>query len=439
MLQLSFQVSAADPCLFSRGMAQNIVILCIHVDDGFMVRNGKELQRFFTEVKALVKMTTEESLRDYLSCKVKFNQDLTKAWLGQPHMIKKIEKVFGAKVAHLRVYKTPGTPGIGIERPKVDSDMVTAEEQSEYMSGIGMLLYLVKHSRPDIANAVRELTKCMSAATPAAYKEMYRLIKFVLCTKTWGLKIMPKPTGGLLKWNLVSFSDSDWAGDKDNRRSVNGFVLFLCGVPIVWRSKQQKTVALSSSEAKYVAISEAVKEILFVLQLLNTMNIPVEAPVRVRVDNMGAIFMAGNASSSVKTRHVDTRFHFVRELVEDKVVEIIFVKTDENKADGFTKNVRGDVFEEHVKDFIWNKDEVGSAALTHIHTEEELHRSSVGRVSEIQGDFGTDSRAGSFSILSGYSRNEESQPSLLEHKDPSFGVNRITKTGPPVDQFEFYM
>ena len=61
-----------------------------------------------------------------------------------------------------------------------------------------------------------------------------------------------------MKWNLVSFSDSDWAGDKDNRRSINGFIIFLCGVPIVWRSKQQKTVALSSSEAEFVAISEEV-------------------------------------------------------------------------------------------------------------------------------------------------------------------------------------
>jgi len=136
---------------------------------------------------------------------------------------------------------------------------------------------------------------------------------------------------------------------------------------------------------------------------------------------------------------VDTRFHFVRELVEDKVVEIMFVKTDENKVDGFTKNMRGEVFEEHVKDFVWNKDEVGSAALTHIHTEEAQHRSSVGRVSEIQEDTGTDSRAGCYPILSGYLVDGESKPSLPEHKDPSFHVNRITKTGGPVDQFQVFM
>jgi len=260
------------------------------------------------------------------------------------------------------------------------------------MRGVGMLLYLVKYSRPDIADAVRELTKCMDGATPAAYKEMLRLVK-VLCTKTWGLKIMLKSPDGTMKWNLVAFSDSDWEGDKDNRRSINGFIIFLCGVPIVWRSKQQKTVALSSSEAEFVVISEAVKEILFVLQLLRTMEIPDVMPMKVRVDNMGAIFMSENASSGIRTRHVDTQYHFVREQVAEKIVEIIFVRTDDNKADGFTKNVKGEVFEKHSKDFVWDKEECGNASLAY-QTMEELseeiepvsrikHWTSVGRVLEV--------------------------------------------------------
>jgi hypothetical protein len=204
----------------------------------------------------------------------------------------------------------------------------------------------------------------MDGCTPAAYKEMLRLIKNFLDTKTWGLKIFPKVSAGdKLKWNLVTYSDSDWAGDKDNRRSISGFIMFLCGVPIVWRSKQQKSVALSSSEAEFVAISEAVKEVLFVIQLLESMGIEVELPVVVRVDNMGAIFMSENASSNTRTRHIDTRYHFVRELIEDKVVEIVFVKTKDNTADGFTKNVTGETYQEHSRDFVWDKLEVSHMAI----------------------------------------------------------------------------
>ena len=154
-----------------------------------------------------------------------------------------------------------------------------------------MLLYLVKHSRPDISNAVRELTKIMDGATEAAYKEMLRVIKYVMDTKEWGLKFEPILPKGELSWDMVVYSDSDWAGDKNNRRSISGFILYLCGVPIMWRSKQQASVSLSSTEAEYVAISEAAKEILFVLSVLKSMGIPIVSPVEVWVDNMGAIYV----------------------------------------------------------------------------------------------------------------------------------------------------
>ena len=83
----------------------------------------------------------------------------------------------------MREYKTPGTPGFGVVWPKDDSERISLEMQSDCIGGVGMLLYLVKYSRPDIANMVRELTKCMDGATPAAYKEMLRLVKFVLWTQ----------------------------------------------------------------------------------------------------------------------------------------------------------------------------------------------------------------------------------------------------------------
>ena len=151
-----------------------------------------------------------------------------------------------------------------------------------------MLLYLVKHSRPDIANAVRELSKCMTGANAAAFKELMRVIKFVLDTRAYGLKLAPKWVDTML-WELKIYSDSDWAGDKDNRKSITGFIIFLLGAPILWRSKAQGSVALSSTEAEFYALSEAAKEIKFIVQVLISMVIPVKLPVIVRVDsNVGA-------------------------------------------------------------------------------------------------------------------------------------------------------
>ena len=217
-----------------------------------------------------------------------------------------------------------------------------------------MLLYLVKHSRPDIANVVRELSKMMDGATPAAFKELKRVIKFVLDTRTFGLKIEPK-LGDKEKWSMTIYTDSEYAGDTETRISVGGFIVFLLGVPILWKSKAQRSVTLSSAEAEFVSLSEAAKEIKFVVQILESMGIVVEIPIIVRVDNVGAIFMSENASTSSRTRHVDIRYHFVREYVEDGFIRIIFVRSEENLADEFTKNVTGDIYDAHVNEYMTEK------------------------------------------------------------------------------------
>ena len=157
---------------------------------------------------------------------------------------------------------------------------------------------------------------------------------------------------------MNAYADSDWGGDKDNRRSVSGMCIFVCGVLVCWRSKQQKAVALSSSEAELGAMSEAVKEVLFILQVLNSIVIPVETPVIVRADNMGAIFMAENANSSTRMRHIDIRWHFTRNLTKDKVIQIIFCVSADNKSDGMTKNVPQDIHERHSADMVMDKSEI---------------------------------------------------------------------------------
>jgi hypothetical protein len=125
-----------------------------------------------------------------------------------------------------------------------------------------MLLYNTKYSRPDPCNVVRELAKCMDKATKGTYLEMLRDVKFVIDTKKFCLQIKPEFKGK--NWSLQVFCDSDWADDSETRISVTGFILYLMNVPICWRSKSQKGVILSSSEAVYVAMSEAVKEVKFI-------------------------------------------------------------------------------------------------------------------------------------------------------------------------------
>lgn len=360
--ELGFTQSPADPCLFTRrGTNGQCVYIGIYVDDLLIVGDQDAVNKCIRDIKTRFNVTVEESLSDYLSCEIQFNSNRTKAWIGQPHLIKRLEKHWGEEVKTLQKFKTPGTPSLGVLRPKEGDVLLGLHNQKHYRSGVGLLLYLVKHSRPDIANPVRELSKCNDKASPAAYKELLRVIKFVLDTKTLGLKIEPKT--GILDvldhkssksegWVVYAYTDSDWAGDKDNRISVSGFVVFLHGVPILWKSKQQRSVASSSSEAEYYSLSEAAKEIKFIAQTLLTMGLKVTLPIIVRVDNIGAIFMAENASAMSRTKHVDLRYHFLREYVEEGFLRIIFVRTANNVSDGFTKNVTADTHINHMDHFV---------------------------------------------------------------------------------------
>ena len=159
----------------------------------------------------------------------------------------------------------------------------------------------------------------------------------------------------MIKWALKALSDSDFASDKETRISVFGYIIYFCGIPIAWRSKGMKSVVLSTTEAEYMALSEVVKELKFIVQLLQTMNIEVELPITVHVDNVGAIWLSNNRTTSDRTKHIDIRTSFVKEYQEDGKIIIEFVKSEENEADIFTKNTTNVIFSNHQKKLVWEK------------------------------------------------------------------------------------
>jgi hypothetical protein len=358
--QLGMTQSNIEPCVFHQETHLGILIVAVYVDDCYVIGTDASLQKFIVDIQAAgFKIKIEDKPTDYLSCEIKFNSDKTCAWLGQPHLVKRLEKSFGSLIKGNYNYLTPGTPSFSVVRPSSEAEKISPERQTIYRSAVGTLLQFVKHSRPDIANPVRELSKCMDGATEAAFKEMCRIVKFVLDTREFGLKLQPFV---LLKDDMVSmtmYTDSDWAGDKESRRSISGYIIFLMDCPVLWKSKQQVSVTLSSSEAEYVALSEAAKEIKFISQALVSLGMKVKYPIIVKVDNVGAIFMSENITATNRTRHIDARYHFVHELVEDGLILIQFVCTKENKADPFTKNVKTEVYATSIDSYMVNKNEFG--------------------------------------------------------------------------------
>ena len=156
----------------------------------------------------------------------------------------------------------------------------------------------------------------MDAPAPVHLRAMYKVIRFVLSTKDYGLKFELRKD--MKKWALKALSDSDFASDKETRISVFGYIIYFCGIPIAWRSKGMKSVVLSTTEVEYMALSELVKELKFIVQLLQTMNIDVELPITANVDNVGAIWLSNNRRTSDGTKHIDIRTSFVKEYQEDE-------------------------------------------------------------------------------------------------------------------------
>ena len=351
-----FTVSPADPCLLFKENNLGICIIIMYVDDMLIIGKKEQIQDFASKIQKEFSVKIEHNLADYLGCEFHMNKERTRGWLGQPSIIKSLENKFGERAMRERLSLTPGTPRFTARRLENPEDKVNPEDHETYWSGVGTLLYLTKHSRPDICNPVRELSKTMDAPAPVHLNEMYKVIRHVLSTKGYGLKFELRKD--MIKWALKALSDSDFPSDKETRISVFGYIIYFCGIPIAWRSKGMKSVVLSTTEAEYMALSEVVKELKFIVQFLQTMNIEVELPITVHVDNVGAIWLSNNRTTSDRTKHIDIRTSFVKEYQEDGKIIIKFVKSEENEADIFTKNTTNVIFSNHQKKLVWDKENV---------------------------------------------------------------------------------
>ena len=246
-----FKFSEADPCMLYKEDEKVVCIIIIYIDDMLIIGEEEAIDDVIRVLQGHFQVKDPMSLEDYLGVQIVQSDDGKKAWLGQPTIIKSLEKQFGEKVAKQKMTITPGTPGF-IGGKVDDISKVDEKTQSMYRSGVRTLLYLTKHSRPDITNPVREISKSIDGASTAHVTEMYRVINFVLETKTLGLKMVPILKDGI--WKLEALSDSDFVNDKDTRYSVYVYTIYLCGTPVAWKSKSMKSVVLSTTEAEYVAV-----------------------------------------------------------------------------------------------------------------------------------------------------------------------------------------
>ena len=216
---LKFENCKSDPCLFFNKTNLGICIICCYVDDLAFFGNKKAINDTVYNLKKQFEMKYVGDLREYVGCRIDFENGKggKVAYLTQPDIVKKIENKFGSEILKLtKCYGTPSSPGYVAVRPKEEEPKLTEEVQKRFRSGVGTLLYLVKHSRPDISNSVREHAKVMDSANKYHYKELLRTMKYVVDTRNKALKFAPFSVKNNM-WQLRGICDSAYAPDPDTR------------------------------------------------------------------------------------------------------------------------------------------------------------------------------------------------------------------------------
>jgi hypothetical protein len=257
--------------------------------------------------------------------------------IHQDNYIADIVNKYEAEVGKVRSFPTPGYPGTTLA--KHDGEPVRL---AEYRSFVGKLLFAMKKTYPELANSIRELATHMDRPGPDQWKAIARMIGYLKYEATHGLTYRtPKDL------RIVGCVDSDYATNKETRKSTTGYLVLVGGCLVSWSSKAQPSVTLSSTEAEYVAASMCGTEVKFVSMLLDELSVKYPKPVTLFEDNTGAIFIMTNEQVGGRTKHIDVKWHHIREMIKNGDLLVLYIRSDENPADILTKNTKEATFVKH--------------------------------------------------------------------------------------------
>ena len=334
---LGFHPLTSDVGVFAKGHTY----IAVYVDDLLIAGPSKEeIQDLKDALKNRFEMTDLGPCSYYLGMTVSRDRKNRTIRLSQRGYLAKIIKDFGmceAKPQYTPMKSQLEKAPEGYEPPE--------ELKNWYAKAIGSLMYAMLGTRPDIAYAVSYCSRFLAKPTEAHRTAVKRIIRYLKATVDLCLvykgDIEP----------LVGFTDSDWAGDHETRRSTSGYVFNVGSAAISWSSKRQSSTALSSCEAEYIGQTQATKEAIWLRRLLTELRVAEEegeSPVATVIygDNQGAIALAKNPQFHARTKHIDIQHHFVREKQCSGEVDLQYVPTEKQVADGLTKALARDKFEE---------------------------------------------------------------------------------------------
>jgi len=341
--EIGLQNSELEPCIF-HGEIDNVkLIIIVYVDDLLLFSKSLDV---IIKVKTILsqsfRMKDLGPVSEILGLKIERNPYSNTIKVSQEKYIREILERFYMK--ECKPVSTPFIPGLKLTRgnERIADDEKNKLEGVPYRELIGSLIYLSNTSRPDLAFAAGVLSRFSVNPRKEHWQAAKHVLRYLKQTKDLGISFYKTHE------SLKAFVDADWAGDTDSRRSHSGNTLILAGGPIVWCSRRQKSIALSTMEAEYMALSDVVKEVVYIRRLIKEIgfSLYVKKATPIFCDNQSAIVLCKENMTTQRSKHVDIRFHFSREAQERKLINVIYIPTEKNVADIFTKPL---VKDKHIK------------------------------------------------------------------------------------------
>ncbi|UYV63214.1 hypothetical protein LAZ67_2003462 [Cordylochernes scorpioides] len=217
--------------------------------------------------------------------------------------------------------------------PNHDNQEIEEMNKIPYRQTIGSLMYLMTGTRPDIAYAVSRVSQFMNNPGPSHWTAVKKIFVYLKATKNIGICF----GGSSCTTYLIGFSDADFAGDLDTRKSTTGYVFMLNNGPISWCSQKQNCVSLSTTESEYIAASKATKEAIWLRQLLRELHQEQVKPTTIFCDDQICIRLVHNPEYHKRTKHIDISYHFIRDHFQKHAIDLLYVCANDQAADIFTK------------------------------------------------------------------------------------------------------
>ena len=337
--EMGFYRSEEDHSLFVHENHRLIILL--YVDDLVLaVATQEAIEWGKEELKKAFKMTELGALKTFIGVEVARNRMQQTLHISQPTYINHILRNHGMQTC--TTVSTPIEPGTRLEKSP-DGYTATPEEKHHYQSAVGSLMFAMLGSRPDIAYAVGLVSKFCTNPDSHHWAAVKRIFRYLAGTREIGLTYGSRPS-------CEGYCDSDW-GSSDDRRSTSGYIFLLNGGAISWASRRQPVVELSSTETEYMALTQAVKEVLWLRTLFTEAGAPKHAAEisRIYSDNQGAIALANNPGFHARSKHIEIQYHFIRSHVnqETGTINLQYCPTKDMTTDILTKGFPRDRHQKH--------------------------------------------------------------------------------------------